>query len=91
MAEKLLTDAQVKKLILSCAAFRQDGASKDEMEKVIEWAERVVLDHGLLQTVLAGDLAVGLGGDGKVRFAELPPVRAGTLRERFRAIDEAGK
>lgn len=69
-----LSDIEVQQLIMSRmrAAERRgdEGASREELERVVEWAEGVRADNGLLANVLSGNLLMaGFNEEGEPIFS----------------------
>jgi hypothetical protein len=70
----LLSTEQTQKLILATLANGKPR-TKDEFQKVIDWAEGVLIDASMLQLVLSGELAINLRDDGQIAFIN-PPDKA---------------
>jgi hypothetical protein len=61
--QKLLSQEQVEQIVLALAAHRETF-TEAEAAKLVEWAENVMMDYGMLQNVLDGNLTWGWEGDG---------------------------
>lgn len=63
----LLSDEQVRTLLLmqlhTAEIDGKDGCTEEEMRALVEWAEHVMIDHGMLENVLAGAFRVRWEGD----------------------------
>lgn len=58
-AETLLSDDDVQRLIMSLAAGRgESGFTKDDVRRLVNWAETTRINSGLLECILAGELFV---------------------------------
>lgn len=74
MSDKILTESEVEKLMLSVFTAAGEGGLTEEEAKrqtaaVVDWAENARIDATLLQLVLDGSLVTSvLPGETEVRF-----------------------
>lgn len=66
----LLTDEQVRRVILGSLAARSPQ-STEQIERAVEKVKEMVVSAALLELVLAGRASVVVDDDGEARFAEL--------------------
>ena len=66
-----LTTEETKAIIMAVIRGHPDqGASRDQIERAVEWAEGVRVESALLQTVLAGQVVIsGFDEAGDLRFS----------------------
>jgi hypothetical protein len=67
---QLLTDEEIQSVILNFTTVRGDlGATKAELEKIVEWAQETACMKTLLELVLLGRVDIDLK-DGVVMFRQ---------------------
>ena len=64
----MLSDAEAQALILATMHGQGGRATKEELQKVIDWAEDIVIRRTLLQAVLDGSVVVNAKEE-EIRFA----------------------
>jgi hypothetical protein len=66
-----LTTEETKAIIMAVIRGHPDqGVSRDQIERAVEWAEGVRVESALLQSVLAGQVVIsGFDEDGDLRFS----------------------
>ena len=63
------TDEEMKKLMLNFAYSRKDTSfTKEELFKIVNWAEKTVIEYGILLNVLDLNLWVDLDKDDNLTF-----------------------
>jgi hypothetical protein len=68
--DDLFTDAETETLVMSFARARGvRGFTEDEAQAVLQWANGVRIEQGLLEGVLHGNIGIDLTSDGAPIFA----------------------
>jgi len=69
---ELLSDGEMQSLVVSVVMFsKEDGATREQIDAAVDWAENVRLDEILLRNVLSGVVAVRVRDDGEVEFRNI--------------------
>lgn len=55
----LLDDSEIKRLIYACVYLRgEDGASEEELQAIVRWAEEIRFNQVVLEQVLDGEIGI---------------------------------